>query len=192
MAGVNLTNGDNNIDIGNQGVAGESNTIRIGSDHSRTFIAGIFGAFSGFNTVPVMIDAAGQLQSVNSSRRFKNEIQPMDNASQAILALKPVTFHYESDKRNTPQFGLIAEEVAEVNPDLVVHDKNGEIYTVRYDAVNAMLLNEFLKEHRTVQELKREIAGLSAKIKEQDSRIEKVNDLLELSKGAPRTIASSR
>ena len=192
VAGINLTNGDNNIDIGNQGGAGESNTIRIGSDHSRTFIAGIFDAFSGFNTVPVMIDAAGQLQSVNSSCRFKNEIQPMDNASQAILALKPVTFHYKSDKRNTPQFGLIAEEVAEVNPDLVVHDKNGEIYTVRYDAVNAMLLNEFLKEHRTVQELKREIAGLSAKIKEQDSRIEKVNDLLELSKGAPRTIASSR
>src|SRR5207244_10698924 len=88
----------------------------------------------------------------SSSRRFKSEIKPMDQASESILALKPVTFHYKSDKTKTPQFGLIAEDVAEVSPNLVVRDKNGDIYTVRYDAVDAMLLNEFLKEHRKVEE----------------------------------------
>jgi hypothetical protein len=99
----------------------------------------------------VLIDSEGQLGTVSSSARFKKEIKPMDTASEAILALKPVTFHYKSDKTGTPQFGLIAEEVAAVNPDLVVRDKNGDIYTVRYDAVNAMLLNEFLKEHKKVE-----------------------------------------
>ena len=102
---------------------------------------------------------------MSSSRRFKTDIQTMDKASEAILALKPVTFHYRTDKGNKPEFGLIAEEVAEVNPDLVVRDKNGEIYTVRYEAVNAMLLNEFLKEHSTVQELKKEVAALTATVK---------------------------
>ncbi len=90
----------------------------------------------------------------------------MDQTSEAIHSLKPVTFHYKSDKTGIPQFGLIAEDVAEVNPDLIVRDQNGEIYTVRYDAVNAMLPNEFLKEHRTVQELKKEIATLTATAKE--------------------------
>src|SRR4029077_6618569 len=99
---------------------------------------------------PVIVSNTGQLGTASSSRRFKKEVKPMDNASDAVLALKPVTFHYKSDNTNRPEFGLIAEEVAEVNPDLVVRDENGEIYTVRYDAVNAMLLNEFLKEHRRV------------------------------------------
>ena len=138
------------------------------------------------------VDSSGKLGTEVSSRRFKRDIKPMDHASAALLALRPVTFCYNSDSTNTVQFGLIAEEVAKVDSNLVVRDKERKPYSVRYDQVNAMLLNEFLKEHRTVQELKREIAGLSAKIKEQDSRIEKVNDLLELSKGAPRTIASSR
>jgi len=89
----------------------------------------------------------------------------MDQASEAIMALNPVMFHYKSDKENTPQFGLIAEEVAKVNPDLVVRDDKGEIYTVRYEAVNAMLLNEFLKEHRKVQ-------TLEAKLDQQQSQIE--------------------
>src|SRR4029434_7602041 len=102
-----------------------------------------------------------------SSRRFKKEIKPMDHTSEAILGLKPVTFQYKSDTKNTPQFGLIAEEVAKVNPDLVVRDDNGEIYTVRYDAVNAMLLNEFLKAHRTVQELKSTVAKQEATIAQQ-------------------------
>ena len=121
----------------------------------RTFIAGIRGVTTGnANAVPVVIDSDGQPGTVSSSRRFKDEIKPMNKASETILALKPVTFHYKSDSTGTPQFGLIAEEVAKVNPNLVVRDADGQIYTVRYEAVNAMLLNEFLKEHRTVQELK--------------------------------------
>ena len=112
----------------------------------------------------------------------------MDSTSEAILALKPVTFHYKSDKTNTPQFGLIAEDVAAVKPDLVVRDENGEIYTVRYEAVNAMLLNEFLKEHSTVQELKNEIAALTATVKEQAAQIQKVSAQLEASKPAPQVV----
>jgi hypothetical protein len=103
----------------------------------------------------VGIDSAGQLGTVSSSERFKKEIKPMDRASEAILALKPVSFHYKSDSTNTPQFGLIAEEVAKVNPNLIVRDPDGQPYTVRYDAVNAMLLNEFLKDHRRCRTKKR-------------------------------------
>jgi hypothetical protein len=118
----------------------------------------------------------------------------MDSASELIHALKPVTFHYKSDNNGTPQFGLIAEEVAEINPDLVVGDENGEIYTVRYEAVNAMLLNEFLKEHKTVQEqgatiaeLKKEIAALTATVKEQAAQIQKVSAQLDVRRPAPQT-----
>jgi uncharacterized coiled-coil protein SlyX len=169
-AGGNLTSGDNDIYLGSLGVATESNTIRIGTSgtQNRAFIRGIRGVTTGNNNaIPVLIDTAGQLGTTSSSRRFKKEIKPMDSASEAILALKPVTFHYRSDKTNTPQFGLIAEEVAEVNPDLVVGDENGEIYTVRYDAVNAMLLNEFLKEHKTVEELNAAVAKQDAAIAQQ-------------------------
>jgi hypothetical protein len=125
---------------------------------------------------------------MSSSHRFKNEIKPMDCASEAIHALKPVTFHYKSDASGTRQFGLIAEEVAEVNPNLVVRDKDGEIYTVRYDAVNAMLLNEFLKEHRKVEELQATVAGLAATVKEQSAQIQKVSAQLEASNPAPQLV----
>jgi len=146
LAGIALTTGNSNIAIGNAGVAGESNTMRIGQSQFSTFIAGIRERTTGVaDAIPVLIDSAGQLGTISSSRRFKKEIKPMDSASESILALKPVTFYYKSDTQDTPQFGLIAEEVAQVNSDLVVRDENGEIYTVRYDAVNAMLLNEFLK-----------------------------------------------
>ena len=154
-AGHALTTGNQNIVIGNaNAVAGESNTMRIGSSLSQTraFIAGIRGVATGNNdAVNVVIDSAGQLGTISSSRRFKKEIKAMEQASEAILSLNPVSFRYKSDNTNRPEFGLIAEEVAEVNPDLVVRDENGEIYTVRYEAVNAMLLNEFLKEHRKVR-----------------------------------------
>ena len=123
----------------------------------------------------------------------------MDQDSEPILALKPVTFHYKSDNTNTPQFGLIAEEVADVNPDLVVRDEKGEIYTVRYDQVNAMLLNEFLKEHHKVQELevtvaqqRQEMKAVIARLDEHDSRIQRVSDHLELSKPAPRTVLNNQ
>jgi methyl-accepting chemotaxis protein len=121
----------------------------------------------------------------------------MDNASEVIHALKPVTFHYKSDGTNTPQFGLIAEEVAEVNPDLVVRDKNGEVYTVRYEAVNAMLLNEFLKEHKRVEEqqasisqLKSEMQTMVAQVKEQAAQIQKVSAQVEVNKPAPRVVVN--
>jgi trimeric autotransporter adhesin len=167
-AGSNLSVGNNNIDIGNPGVAGESNTIRIGSVQTKTFIAGVRGRTTGVaNAVPVLIDSNGQLGTASSSRRFKNDIKSMDQASAAILGLKPVTFHYKSDSTNTPQFGLIAEEVAQVNPDLVVRDENGEIYTVRYEAVNAMLLNEFLKEHCRVEQQEATIAQLKSTVAHQ-------------------------
>ena len=169
-AGGNLTTGDNNIDIGNNGgLGGESATIRIGGpNQTRTFIAGIREVTTGIaDALPVLIDSGGQLGTASSSRRFKDQIKPMESASEAILALKPVTFHYKSDTTGTPQFGLIAEEVAEVNPNLVVRDDKGEVYTVRYDAVNAMLLNEFLKEHRTMQEQKATIADLRSLVAQQ-------------------------
>jgi hypothetical protein len=211
LAGQNLTTGDGNIVIGNVfGVAGEGNTIRIGSAQTKTFIAGIRGVTTvNTDAIPVLIDSAGQLGTISSPARFKKEIKPMDKASEAILALKPVTFHYKSDKTNTPQFGLIAEDVAEVNPGLVVRDKNGEIYTVRYDAVNAMLLNEFLKEHRKVQEQEATIAQLTkdfratvtqlaTRLDEQATQIQKVSaqlaaaspsrGRLEASKTAPQIV----
>ncbi len=198
FAGSSLAgNSNNNIDIGNTGVAFESDTIRIGSEfQTRTFIAAIRGVTTGIaDAVNVVIDSNGQLGTISSSRRFKNEIKPMNKTSESILALKPVTFHYKSDETDTPQFGLIAEEVAKVNPDLVVRDKNGEIYTVRYDAVNAMLLNEFLKEHRkneeqekTIVELKSGMIALAATVKEQAAQIQKVSTQLEASKPAPQVV----
>jgi hypothetical protein len=199
-AGGALTTGDLNIDIANEGVAGESNTIRIGTrgDQTRTFIAGISGApVAG---AAVKVNANGQLGVPPSSERFKAEIKPMDKASEAILALKPVTFRYkkEVDPNGTAQFGLVAEQVAKVNPALVDRDGKGEIYTVRYEAVNAMLLNEFLKEHRTVQELEatvaqqqKEIQVLTASLKEQASQIQKVSAQLEVSKPAPQMVINN-
>jgi hypothetical protein len=184
------TTGNSNIDIDHPGVAGESNTIRIGTFHSPTYIAGIRNVPTGIvDAIPVLIDSAGQLGTMSSSRGFKKEIKSMDRASEAILALKPVTFHYKSDKTNRPEFGLIAEEVAEVNPNLVVSDKNGEIYTVRYDAVNAMLLNEFLKEHRKVQKLEAALDAITARLNKQESELQKVVARVEVRKAA-RQIAS--
>jgi Chaperone of endosialidase len=191
-AGVNLTTGEFNIDIGNEGVADEGNTIRIGTvgTHAATFIAGISG--TAVVGDPVVVDANGQLGTAASSARFKKEIRPMDNASETILALKPVRFQYKSDSKGTPQFGLIAEEVAKVNPDLVVRDRDGEIYSVRYEAVNAMLLNEFLKEHRTVQEQQKEMDALRTELKEQRVLIQAVNDKVELNRSEPQTVLNNQ
>jgi hypothetical protein len=198
-AGESLTTGNFNIDIGNDGVADEANTIRIGtpfnpsptpaSGQNKAFVAGIRGIATGNNdAIPVVIDSAGQLGTMSSSRRFKTEITPMDEASEAILALRPVTFRYKTNVKGKPQFGLIAEDVAQVNPDLVVRDKDGQIYTVRYDAVNAMLLNEFLKEHKTVQEQGATIARLQKQVAALTAGLQKVSAQLELSKSAPQTV----
>jgi len=163
-AGYNLT-GDNNIDIGNAGVAAESNTIRIGTTGTQTatYVAGIFGA-TVTDGAPLLVDASGHLGTAVSSARLKDDIKPMDKASEAVLALKPVTFRYKKDSKGIRQFGLVAEEVEKVNPDLVVRDKEGDLYTVRYDQVNAMLLNEFLKEHKKVE-------AQQSKIEEQEAII---------------------
>ena len=179
-AGDNLTTGDNNIDIGAEGVADESNTIRVGANQRQIFIAGIRGATTAnANAIPVLVDSAGQLGTLSSSRRFKKEIKPMDKTSEAIFALRPVAFYYKNDTTGTPQFGLIAEDVAEVNRDLVVRDDQGEIYTVRYEAVNAMLLNEFLKEHKKVEaqhskieKQETSIAELKSNLAEQHKQIQ--------------------
>ena len=197
LAGTNLTTGDNNIDIGNLGVAAdESNTIRIGTQgtQTKTFIAGISGAV--VMGPAVHVSSSGQLGAQASSRRFKDDIKPMDKASEAILALEPVSFRYkrEIDPDRTPQFGLVAEQVEKVDPALVARDADGKPYTVRYEAVNAMLLNEFLKEHRKVQEqsrkiqeqdatitqFKKEMQTIAARLKEQDSKIQKVSARLEM------------
>jgi hypothetical protein len=193
-AGFSLNSGEaRNIDIDNSGVAGENQTIRIGSLQTRTFIAGIHGVSEGGMAIlPVYINSEGQLGTSASSRRFKKEIQPMDKGSEVILQLKPVTFQYRNDNASTPQFGLIAEEVAEVNPDLVVRDKDGQIYTVRYEAVNAMLLNEFLKQHRKLEEVTKDfqatVAQLTARLNEQAAQIQKVSAQIEASKPARQVV----
>jgi hypothetical protein len=201
-AGTNLTTGSNNIDIFDRGVAGEANTIRIGRQgiQTTTFIAGISGA-----TVPtgvaVIVDASGHLGTTTSSARFKEAIEPMDKASEAILGVKPVTFRYkhELDPEGIPQFGLVAEDVEKVNPDLVARDADGKAYTVRYEAVNAMLLNEFLKEHRkgqeqdaTISQLKAELAQQQTEITALSAQIQKVSAQVELSKPALRTVLNNQ
>jgi Chaperone of endosialidase len=202
FAGSNLTTGNNNIDIGNQGVAGETGTIRIGAGgvQTATFIAGIANAAVAGSAV--YIDTtSGQLGLVSSSERFKDGIEPMGNASEALLSLRPVTFHYKKniDPKGAPQFGLVAEEVEKVNPGLVVRDAEGKVFTVRYEAVNAMLLNEFLKEHRAVQELKSTAAKQEGTITKQQKQIEalttglqKVSDQLELSKPVSQIVGNNR
>lgn len=195
FAGDNLTTGDNNIDIGNEGVADEANTIRIGTEgtHENAFMAGISGTTVA-DGVAVMIDANGQLGTVSSSERFKDAIKPMADTSEAIFSLKPVTFHYKHqlDPRGIPQFGLVAEQVEKVNPDLVARDAKGRAYTVRYEAVNAMLLNEFLKEHRKVQKQEATIAKQQKQIEALATGLQKVSDELEPSKPARRMVVNNR
>jgi hypothetical protein len=217
-AGLNLTTGSNNIDIGNSGATDESNTIRIGVQGTQTFtiIAGISNDIQAIGT-PVIVTTDGYLGVATSSARFKDQIKPMDKASEALLALRPVTFRYkkEIDPTGTSQFGLIAEEVEKVNPDLVVRDKQGKPYSVRYDQVNAMLVNEFLKEHRkveeqgrqlqeqeatiaqqrkdfeaTISELKKGMETLALRFKEQDVKIQKVSDRIELTAAAKQLAVS--
>jgi hypothetical protein len=195
------------------GVTTAGNVICIGASganvNNSCFIGNIFNATASGGTA-VFINSTGQLGTATSSRRYKKEIKAMQQASEAILSLKPITFRYKSDTKATPQFGLIAEDVAEVNPDLVVRDENGEIYTVRYEAVNAMLLNEFLKEHRTVGEqgatiaqLKSTVARqqknfgaiatqLAARLDEQAAQIQKVRVQMEASKAAPQMVLNSQ
>ena len=194
-AGMHVITADNVICIG-ANVAGDdvSNSTWLGNIYGVTTQNG--------TTAPVVVSADGQLGTVASSERFKKDIATMDKASDAILSLRPVTFHYKTDSNGTPQFGLIAEEVARVNPVLVLPDKEGKPYTVRYDAVNAMLLNEFLKEHRkvdeqqaTIAELKKELEANAARQQKQietlTAGLQKVSAQLEVSNAAARTVLSN-
>jgi hypothetical protein len=199
-AGFRIANDSNNIVIGNPGVTGVSNAIRIGNGtHVATFIAGISGAPAA-GGVGVMISSNGKLGTIASSERFKDNILPMDKASEAILALKPVTFRYkkELDPDGIPQFGLVAEQVEKVNPDLVARDEQGKPYTVRYEAVNAMLLNEFLKEHKAFVEEQHKVQELEANAAQQQKQIDaltaglqKVSAQVEASKAAPQTVSNN-
>jgi hypothetical protein len=199
ISGSNLTTGDNNIDIGNLGVAGESGVIRIGTagTQTATFIAGIRDTPLAHGTaVAVGITADGQLGVRASSVRFKELVKPMDKASEAIFSLQPVTFRYKNDPAAPPQFGLVAEEVAKVNPDLVARDVEGKPFTVRYDEINAMLLNEFLKEHAKVEQLKKDF---ESKIAEQQKQLEtltaglqKVSAQVEMSQTAPQVVNNNQ
>ena len=185
LAGENLHLGNGNVYIG-AGVRGgfdENNTTRIRNVYS-----------SIANGRAVYVDSDNKIGTLSSSHRFKEEIKPMDKASEVILALKPVTFRYkkEIDPAQTLSFGLIAEEVAQINGDLVTRDEKGKPETVRYEAVNAMLLNEFLKEHRTVQEQQTEIDALKAELKDQRALIQKVSDKVELNKAATQTVLNNQ
>ena len=232
LAGISLTTGSGNTFIGKSAGA----TPPSSGDYNNTILLGILGdddaidpdgrAYIGnvrdvttgnFDAIAVVIDSTGQLGTVSSSRRFKKDIKPIDQTSEAILALKPVTFHYKNGDtkkaKEMPQFGLIAEDVAAVNPDLIVRDKKGEIYSVRYDAVNVMLLNEFLKQHKKVEQQQTNITQLNSKLasqaaiiaqqqkgtevltaqlKEQAAQIQKVSTQLEMTKPATRTVAIDR
>ena len=164
------------------------------------YIGNIFSGSSPSGTA-VFVNSDGKLGTTVSSLRLKDDIKPMAKTSEAILALKPVTFRYkkEFDPTGIAQYGLVAEDVEKVNPDLVVHDQEGKPYSVRYDQVNAMLLNEFLKEHRKVQKLEtndaeqqREIKELVATVKEQAAQIQKVSAQLEVNRLAPQTVLNNR
>jgi trimeric autotransporter adhesin len=211
FAGVNLTTGSSNVAVGSAsgtGVTTASNVICIGAGvagfnvDDSCFIGNIRDALVAPDAVTVLIDSTGKLGTTSgSSRRFKKEIKAMDKTSEAILALKPVCFQYKSDNTDRPEFGLIAEEVAEVNADLVVRDKEGQPHTVRYDAVNAMLLNEFLKEHKKLEALQAklaeqqtlfqsQLAGQQEQIAALASRLQKLT-VLELQKSPARAVAEN-
>ncbi len=213
-AGSDLTTGNNNIVIGFGvfGVAGESNTIRIGNtDITDTFIRGISGATASGGAA-VFVNGNGKLGTMTSSARFKDEIKPIGEASEAILGLKPVSFRYkkEIDPQRIPQFGLVAEDVEKVNPDLVIRDADGKPQTVRYEEINAMLLNEFLKEHKTIEELKATVEKQEAIIAHQQkssesrflgqkkridtltSGLERMSAQLELSKSRRQTVLNNQ
>ena len=182
FAGRNATTGDGNVYIGSgiDGVAGEARHTYIRNINSTPV--------SGGGTEKVTVNlATGLLGHETSSRRYKQDIKPMDNVSQTLFALKPVTYHYkkEIDPSQSPAFGLIAEEVAEVNPNLVAHDSQGKPESVHYEMVNAMLLNEFLKEHQIVQELKKQVAEISAMLQEVSAQV-------QLNKPAPQTVSNDQ
>lgn len=200
-AGENLTTGNNDIDIGNAGVGGESDKIRIGTSGTQTaaYIAGISGAPMSTGDV-VVVDSAGQLGVFTSSARYKRDIQAMGGRSQGLLKLRPVTFRYKQDPQGERQYGLIAEEVAQVYPELVGHGPDGKVQTVRYHELIPMLLNELQHEFAQLQRQQREISELKQQ-KEQIGELKRENQALRATLAglqqrldviAPRTAAWSQ
>jgi len=198
----NNTTGNGNTALGfgaGDNVRTANNVICIGAGidganlSNSCFIGSIFGQTSSGGAA-VFINSSGKLGTITSSRRFKEEIRPMAQSSEVLFALKPVIFRYkkEIEPQKTPQFGLVAEDVEAVSPDLVIRDNDGKVNTVRYEAINAMLLNEFLKEHRTVQDLKQEISALAATVKQQTAQIQKVSARIEASEAAPQITLNSQ
>jgi uncharacterized coiled-coil protein SlyX len=212
------TSGSNNTALGygaGSNVTTAHNVICIGTAGQNVsdsfYVGNVFETSIDPDNLPVRIDFTGRLGTQSSSRRFKDDIKPMDKTSEAILALKPVIFHYKNDAKRSPRFGLIAEDVARVDPDLVALDKEGKPYTVRYDLVNAMLLNEFLKEHKKVERQNRKLESqetriaelksiaakqekgteaLAAQLREQDLKIQKVSAQIEMRKTAPKLVTN--
>ncbi len=174
QAGLNVTTGSSNIEIGNAGAAADNKVIKIGTEgtHKKTYIAGIFSntAVSGLT---VVVGSNGELGAVSSSERFKTDIAPMGSNTEKLQRLRPVTFHYKADAQGPRRYGLIAEEVAGVYPELVVHDNQGRIDGVRYDELAPMLLNEMQKEHSTVASLVAQQEADAAKIEQQAAIIDK-------------------
>ena len=190
LAGFNQVTGSGNVYIGAgiQGTDGENNSCYVSSIFGQTSVGGI----------PVLVNSSNKLGTTTSSKRFKKEIKPMDQSSEGLFLLKPVNFRYNEqiDPEGNPQFGLVAEEVEKVNPALVLRDASGQPYTVRYDAVNAMLLNEFLKEHRRVKKLESNLVrqtqrmnALMDQLKEQAAQIERVSAQVQLSQPSPQTVS---
>ena len=176
LAGSSIGSGSNNIDIGNSAPSNESNTIRIGTTgtHTAAFLAGVNGATSS-SGVAVYVNSSGQLGTVTSSLRFKEDVEDMGEATGDLMKLRPVTFHYKApydDGSRLLQYGLIAEEVAKVYPALVQYDEKGKPFTVRYQALNTMLLNELQKQHAQVEEQKAQLAA-------QEARIQRLEALLD-------------
>jgi hypothetical protein len=168
-AGSNLTADSNNIEIGNTAATGDSGVIRIGTagTQTKTFVAGVRGVTTGGTAVSVVVDLNGQLGTISSSRRFKKDIQDMGEASSGLLRLRPVTYHYKqpmADGSQPLEFGLIAEEVNEVYPELVAHNKDGQIETVQYYKLDAMLLNELQKQHKTIEDQRALIESLASRL----------------------------
>jgi hypothetical protein len=180
LAGYNVTTGSNNIEIGNQGEGSDNNVIRLGSDQHSAFVAGIYGTVVT-EASAVYVNSSGQLGVATSSARFKENIRSMEDASEVLLALHPVRFRYKPglDPKGTPQFGPVAEEVDKVAPDLVLRDATNGIYSVRYEAVNAMLLNEFLKEHRKVEQQNAAIQEQGAKIQDLKQSVAELKQMVQ-------------
>jgi Chaperone of endosialidase len=191
-AGSNLTTGNNNIIVGNQGVGGESATIRIGTVQTRAFLAGVRGRITGAaDAIAVLIDSNGQLGTISSSRLVKEDIRDMGEGTERLMKLRPVVFRYTSelDPSRSRQYGLIAEEVAKVFPDLAVYDAKGRPETVKYHVLPSLLLNALQNQQQTIEDQRREIDDQRREIDELRARLDRLesqNERMAALEDSPR------